>query len=1623
MKNNQPLITVIIVNYNGSRLLEVCLNSLLETEYPKNKIELVMVDNGSSDDSVKFVKRRFPSVNVLINKTNNYCQANNLAILSSKAKYVALLNNDTKVEKHWLKELVQVIDSDKSIAAVGSKLLLPDGRIQNAGHVQLPDFYWAERGFGEEESKFSKEEEVASLCGAAVLYRRDAVVKAGLLDEDFIMYMEDVDLAFRLRKKGEKIIFVPKSLVYHEFHGTGNEELSRFYIERNRLLFIAKHDPEKLKDGLLGRGHFTVSKGQKSLGALYEILPDVILKVIKHHGLTQARQFLTSLSKGIETVVNYENNILIKEAEILKQKIEGATSESATKEAEVLKLQSELAATKQSIRQAQEELSLARDAFSQTESKLTQVIQELEESKAQAEKIKKAHFDVQEELVSTKRILLDSQIELAQIKDTFIKTNEELTEIKSDLAIAKQSIQDYQDEISLIKDNLSETESKLGQSLLELSESKSQTDKAKKELSEIQTELLSTEQKFSDSQAELSSVQSKLVQSENELALAKDEAARAKTELEKANSVKSKTIAELRGIYSSQGFRFILRPLWTVLWQLKLIFKGLSIHAPIIMAAPVFIANLILFPVFLLEFIFWSIIKPFVKKNSVAKPFNKNSDSKISIVIPNYNGKQYLEKGLNSIFALKEFQSFGNEVIVVDDASSDGSQEYLKQNFPQVNVIPNLKNSGFGEACNKGIRAANNELVILLNNDIVVSEDFVKPLLDHLKEDDVFAASPKLYAWDKQTFATGMYAGEFKNGYVNIWNESGVCPEPKINRAAPQMFAIGCAMCFRKNDFLELGGFDNVFRPYCWEDIDISYQALKRGKRVIYEPKSVAYHKIHGTIGNFNRRIEIKNELLFIWKNITDLDLVIKHLLISPFHFINKKEKPADFLIGYFLALLQLPKVLLRRFTARKYAGVSDKEIFSNTKEFFSYYRKHNGNNDKKNLLLLTPFLPYPLKSGGQVKMYNTISRLSKDYNLILLSFIEREEQRKYVKELLNLCSRVEVVLRRPKPHLRFRKMLLPVFIKYFYVDEMKDKLFVLLRDYEIDLVQIEYMNMSYYAKFIPGPPKVLIEHDTSIYNLNDSYDKPAFGRASLILDWLIRRNYQKKIYRYFDKIVAFTEEDAKVVTRACPREKVSIIPIAVNSSSYKTNEPYKKDIDILFVGHMLHFPNEDGLKYFIRDIFPLIKKELPKVNFKIIGSNIKDIHLNLKNSEGIEVIGEVEDVLPYLLRSKVMVVPIRLGAGIKVKILESMAAGVAVVATQKAAKGLKSKDAKDLLVGNGPLDFAKKVTMLLRNDFMRQELTKNAQELIQDQYDSTLIDQLEKDFYRKIIPATPKAKVQTHGPKIVACWDILLRCNYRCPYCFNHGKWDDLEKHNRPYTHNDWFVFWERMKDKYGEISIVISGGEPFIYPRFLELLKKLVQMHKVEVCTNLSFDVNKITEEFSPDRLILHPSFHPYFADLDEFIEKLKILKSSGWLLGPIIVAYPPLLSKITYFKERFKERGIDVFIQPFVGRYEDKEYPQAYTSDERRGLYGLVDTDLTKCQLQGLNPKGALCSAGSRYFRVHPDGSIFRCAAAGKVLGRIEDKNFKLLGGAFPCEAEFCICNSEAVYLQDFSKIAVT
>ncbi len=240
-------ISVIIVNYNGRHLLGECLDSLRAQTF--RDFETIVVDNASADGSAEFVKENYPEVTVLRNEANlGYGGGNNAGIRVSKGKYVVLLNNDTKVDPLWLQRLYEVAEKDTATGMCASKIMnyYQPGVFDNAGLVMYRDGIARGRGRLERDAgQYDSVEEVFFPSGCAALYSKAMLDEIGLFDEDFFLYLDDVDIGLRGRLAGWKCVYVPGAVVYHKYSATTEpySPLKASLVERNRLWVVIKYFP------------------------------------------------------------------------------------------------------------------------------------------------------------------------------------------------------------------------------------------------------------------------------------------------------------------------------------------------------------------------------------------------------------------------------------------------------------------------------------------------------------------------------------------------------------------------------------------------------------------------------------------------------------------------------------------------------------------------------------------------------------------------------------------------------------------------------------------------------------------------------------------------------------------------------------------------------------------------------------------------------------------------------------------------------------------------------------------------------------------------------------------------------------------------------------------------------------------------------------------------------------------------------------------------------------------------------------------------------------------------------------------------------------------------------------
>lgn len=249
--------SVIIPNYNGRRFLETCLGALDRQTYPAEHTEIIVVDDASTDDSVAWMGEHYGRVKIVaLAKNSGLAAGCNAGARAATGDLLVMLNNDTEVGPGWLAALVAAAAAHPDAGAIASKMLLFDRRevLHNAGDLMGADGIPRNRGVWEvDEGQYDAHREVFGGCGGGVAYRRAAWEAAGGFDERLFMYLEDVDLAWRLQLLGWRAVFAPEARLYHHLSATGGGVLASYYTGRNTLWVIARDMPAPLIRKHLGR--------------------------------------------------------------------------------------------------------------------------------------------------------------------------------------------------------------------------------------------------------------------------------------------------------------------------------------------------------------------------------------------------------------------------------------------------------------------------------------------------------------------------------------------------------------------------------------------------------------------------------------------------------------------------------------------------------------------------------------------------------------------------------------------------------------------------------------------------------------------------------------------------------------------------------------------------------------------------------------------------------------------------------------------------------------------------------------------------------------------------------------------------------------------------------------------------------------------------------------------------------------------------------------------------------------------------------------------------------------------------------------------------------------------------
>ncbi|MBI1806210.1 MAG: glycosyltransferase [Ignavibacteria bacterium] len=390
-------------------------------------------------------------------------------------------------------------------------------------------------------------------------------------------------------------------------------------------------------------------------------------------------------------------------------------------------------------------------------------------------------------------------------------------------------------------------------------------------------------------------------------------------------------------------------------------------------------------------------------------------------------------------------------------------------------------------------------------------------------------------------------------------------------------------------------------------------------------------------------------------------------------------------------------------------------------------------------ILFTLPYVPVPATFGGAMRVFHLMKLVSQRHDVSIITYGWPEEEFNLRDQLGSQVKSIHVVSRHWPRKLRRIAQLYSLFGKhsFFYMlarsKEMQTRIDQVLSHNDFDIVQTEFAHMASFDLKTNGV-KILDSH-------NVEYDN--FRRMWLNSNSPLRRLHYRSEYKKFyrEELDACTNYDALFVTSArdkaildadIPSISKYIVPNGVDAKyftpSLETPEPYS----IVFTGAMSYVPNYDGMTYFLDNIFPLILKKIPEARVYIVGSRPPK-HLTQRASTNVIVTGFVDDVRPYVWRSSVYIVPLRMGSGTRLKVLEAMAMRKPIVTTSIGCEGIDVVNGESALIADEPHSFAESVVKILHDNALRQKLIRNGYDLMRSRYEWSVIGDVLEELYQSL--------------------------------------------------------------------------------------------------------------------------------------------------------------------------------------------------------------------------------------------------------------------------------------------------
>lgn len=392
-------------------------------------------------------------------------------------------------------------------------------------------------------------------------------------------------------------------------------------------------------------------------------------------------------------------------------------------------------------------------------------------------------------------------------------------------------------------------------------------------------------------------------------------------------------------------------------------------------------------------------------------------------------------------------------------------------------------------------------------------------------------------------------------------------------------------------------------------------------------------------------------------------------------------------------------------------------------------------------ILMLTPYLPYPLLSGGQIRTYNLLKKLADKHEITLFALIKNDQKRRHIPHLEKFCKKVKVFKRSEKPFtvkniVKTAFSSYPFLVMRNHVPEVIEAVKTELATEQYDLIHAETFYMMPHLPQTKIP--IILVEQTIEYLGYESYAKKRWRPLRWLLNFDVAKikHWEKFYWQLADKLVVMSDEDQAYIQQFVDRpDKVVVISNGVDTKWFK-QKPQKlpSKPTILYVGTFKWLPNIEAVSFLVEKIWPQIKQTLPDAQLKIVGNApTKEIKAYGAQDDSIEVTGRVEDIRDAFKQAHVLLAPVFSGKGTRYKILEAMASGTPIVATPTAVEGLKLSHGQQVLVGQDAQSLANLTLKVLNDPVLWKQLSQAGQAFVEQYYDWNLISQKLDKLYQSI--------------------------------------------------------------------------------------------------------------------------------------------------------------------------------------------------------------------------------------------------------------------------------------------------